>query len=126
MMLFPDEGSPEPGARELYYEAPIGATGAIGTVVRNRGFTSVTRTGVGVYQFVIDPAIAGAGAVMDVSAQVVDSAPAIGNGIWGIVTDKTSTVGTVVVTFFNNSVVAADPRNGASIVCHITVKASTV
>lgn len=124
MMNFPGEGSPEPGIRDVYYECPIGATGALGTAVRNRSITSVSRSGAGVYVFTVDPDFAGAATLVDYSAQVVDSAPAAGNGLWGVVTAKSANVYTV--TFVNGSTVAADVRNGASIVIHFAIKASTV
>lgn len=124
MLLFPGAGSPEPEIRDVYYEAPIGATGAIGTVVRNRGIVSVSRSSAGVYVFTVDPDLAGAATLTDYSAQVVDSAPAAGNGLWGIVTAKSANVYTV--TFVNGSTAAADIRNGASMLIHFAIKASTV
>lgn len=105
----------EGGIVDLYLEFPVGAAGAVGTVVRNREMGTPTRLGAGNYRI---PLRQGWNALLDHSINVIDATPAATDGQKAIISVRTLTGTTPVIEFFTYSGstgVPADPRNGAVI-----------
>ena len=98
---------------DLYLEFPVGAAGAVGTLVRNREITGVTRLGAGNYRISLT---AGWNALMAHSIKVIDATPAGTDGSVAVISVRTLGTATPVIEFFTykaDTWAAADPRNGA-------------
>jgi len=99
---------------DLYFEYPIGATGAVGTAVRNR-YITMTRLGAGNYRLALDGA---PNALMAHDIKIIDATPAATDGQYAIVSVRTlGATSSPVVEFFTyqQNGTAADPRSGAVI-----------
>lgn len=120
--LYPSAGEGEPGMETYYFEVPIGATGAVGTIVRQRGLQKpigIVRSGVGVYVFTLED---GVQAICDWNFDLVTATPTTG-GAWPRVTGRTQN--SITVTVMNAAGAAAtDPNNGDTLIGSITVKNS--
>ena len=128
----------ECGVKELYLEAPIGATGAVGTVVRQQGFgaaypanprslASIVRTGVGLYTVNFDQrwqSMIGFGYV------TIGAPTGVGDGTDWFVTAVNLNVAqpnvTLKVVAYNSATTAADPTNPSTIQLWFAMKDSTV
>lgn len=100
---------------DLYFEFPVGAAGAVGTSVRNREISAITRLGAGNYRLAL---VAGWNALMAHSINVIDATPAATDGQKAIISVRTLGTSTPVIEFFTytgSTGVPADPRNGAVI-----------
>jgi len=110
----------EPGIENYYIEFPVGATGAVGTIVRQRGLAlpiGVTRSSAGVYVFTL---LDGVNAIIGWGFDILTASPTTG-GAWPRVTARTQT--SITVTVMNAAGAAAtDPNNGDTFVAEITVK----
>lgn len=103
----------EGGLYDIYGEFPVGATGAVGTVVRNRELGTIARLGVGNYRI---PLREGWNALMDHSINVIDATPGAADGTHAIISVRTLGTGAPLIEFFTYRVdtgAAADPRSGA-------------
>jgi hypothetical protein len=120
--LFPSAGEGEPGLETYYYEVPIGAAGAVGTIVRQRGLANpigIARSSAGVYVFTL---LDGVNIIVDWNFDIITASPTTG-GAWPRVTARTQT--SITVTVMNAAGAAAtDPNNGDTLVGSITVKNS--
>lgn len=108
-------GSTEGGLVDIYFEFPVGAAGAVGTVVRNREMGTPSRLGAGNYRI---PLSGGWNALLAHSINVIDATPAATDGQKAIISVRTLGGATPVIEFFTYSGstgVPADPRNGAVI-----------
>ncbi|MEP6651829.1 MAG: hypothetical protein ABJA82_05360 [Myxococcales bacterium] len=119
-MLFPSNGESEPGIECYYFEVPIGAAGAVGAIVRQRGLANpigVVRTGAGVFVFTL---LDGVNTIVDWSFDIITTTPTAG-GAWPRVTARTQT--SITLTVMNAAGAAAtDPNNGDTIIGSIVVK----
>jgi hypothetical protein len=111
----------EGGLYDLYFEFPVGATGAVGTLVRNREISAITRLGAGNYRVSLREAW---NAIMDWGINVLDATPAGTDGQNVVASVRTPGGATPVFEFFTRQVsgAAADPRNGAVIVGRIRLQ----
>jgi len=119
--LYPSNGEGEPGMETYYFEVPIGATGAVGTIVRQRGLQKpigIVRSGVGVYVFTLED---GVQAICDWNFDLVTATPLAAQGNWPRVTARTQNSITITVLNSGGSA-AADPGNGDTLIGSITVK----
>lgn len=122
--LFPSAGEGEPGMETYYFEVPLGASGAVGTIVRQRGLQKpigIVRTGTGVYVFTLED---GVQAICDWNFDIIAAVPtntAAGN--WPRVTARTQNAITITVLNSGGSA-AADPNTGDVLIGSITVKNS--
>lgn len=108
---------------ELYLVVPIGATGAPGTYTYSWGFgaTPLTRTGAGVYTVTL--AEPWAGGIIWYSANTIQGTVAAGDGLTGVITaTSVATTGVLTLTMLNNSSVAAEIRNGATLLLSLGLK----
>ncbi len=56
LLMFPPAAD-QPDIEELYFEFPIGSTGAVGTATRARGVASMTRNSTGDYTLTLDSGV---------------------------------------------------------------------
>lgn len=98
---------------DIYFEFPTGAAGAVGTLVRNREISGITRLGAGNYRLSL---AAGWNALLAHAINVIDATPGAADGTHAIISVRTLGGSTPVIEFFTYRVdtgAAADPRNGA-------------
>lgn len=115
-------GHTEGNLINLYLEFPVGAAGAVGTLVRNREITGVTRLGAGNYRVSL---AAGWNALLDHSINVIDATPGGTNGAEANISVRTLGGSTPVIEFFTyrrDTGAAADPRDGAVISARFTLQ----
>lgn len=111
----------EGGLYDLYFEFPVGAAGAVGTIVRNREISAITRLGAGNYRIAFRE---GWNAIIDWGINVMDPTPAGTDGQNVVASVRTPGGASPVFEFFTRQVsgAAADPRNGATIVGRIRLQ----
>ena len=107
---------------DLYVEFPVGATGAVGTAVRSRYITAITRLGAGNYRLALDGSV---DAILEDTLRIFDVTPGATDG--QVIIPSVRTVGATsspVYEFFcyQQNGTAADPRNGASIFGRLRVR----
>jgi hypothetical protein len=113
---------------EVYLIVPIGATGAPGTYTLQWTFgqnplqaVPLVRTGAGVYTVQMTEAYIGG--IVWYSANTIQATVAAGDGLAGVVTATTvGTNGQFTLTMLNNSSVAAEIRNGATLLLSLGLK----
>lgn len=115
--IFPLVGSTESKIYRLYFEFAIGATGAVGTITRNRGISSIVRNSAGDYTLNLKDSW---NALVGYNFDVIVSGPAATDGTWSLLKARTlgatSTPSVEFVCFTNNGTqTAADPKSGSII-----------
>lgn len=124
--LFRPGGNTESNVAKLWLEFPVGASGAVGTVVRSRGFaaTPVVRNSAGNYTASLAEAW---NAVVAARVDVIDSAASTGNARSAMITVRTPGGSSPLVTFqcLDETGAAADPRNGATVVLSLELQNGT-
>ena len=117
--MFGDGKESEPGTENYFFEIPIGAAGAVGTLVRQRGLLSVVRQSAGVYLFTL---VDGVIALVDWSFDIITATPTAG-GAWPRITARTQN--SITLTVMNAAGAAAtDPNSGDVIIGSLTAKNS--
>lgn len=125
MDLWPVKAN-EPDVNRLYFEFPVGAAGAVGTSVRQRGFLDTapfTRTSAGLYNAFMKEGVV---EIVAANVDVIAAAPTtVANGNLAIVKTRTANganPGIVFQCVRSDTGAAADPASGDSIVGWIDVK----
>jgi hypothetical protein len=115
----------EPGIERLYFEIPIGATGAPGTAVRLRGLnrtTPLTRTGVGVYTLNLAE---GVDSIVDWNIQTQSAGITNTTALRSVVTTRTPSGASPLVgfTMVNTATGAAtEITSGDTLVGYVAIK----
>lgn len=118
----------EPGIETYYFEVPIGAAGAPGATVRQRGLAeigAITRTGAGTYLFTLKD---GVQAIVGWSFDLLTTAAnavSTATGQWCRVTGRTQNTLTISVITSGNAPAVADPFNSDTLIGMIQVKNTT-
>lgn len=116
----------EPAVENYYIEVPIGATGAVGTIVRQRGFSdsiACVRSAVGTYVFTLKD---GVNAIIDWSFDIqtnLAGSTTAGIGSWPRIIARTQNSITIVC-INNGGTAVADPQSGDTIIGVVTGKNS--
>lgn len=103
----------EGGGYDVYFEFPVGATGAVGTAVRSREISAITRLGAGNYRIALRESW---NALLDHSINVIDATPGATDGSRANISVRTlGATSSPVIEFFTyqSNGTVADPRNGA-------------
>lgn len=128
----------ECGLKELYLEAAIGATGAVGVIARQQGFgaaypanarslASIVRNSTGNYTLNLDQRWQ---ACVAYGVSIVGGPTAAGDGVSAFIISRNLNQAqpTIVIEFRAGNAVqtAADPTSGVSIQIYLAMKDSTV